>query len=83
MDAIEGFPAKLKTVVQHMLISPHANTNSVPQAPMIREALAFHYMDDLDPSSPPPAPLSPLIRRTEWSAYSGALGRKFLRLDQF
>src|SRR5258705_13841913 len=49
MDAIEGFPEKLKTVVQHILISHHGEYEfGSPKLPMIREALAFHYMDDLD-----------------------------------
>src|SRR5262249_38493598 len=55
-----------------------------PKLPMIREALAFHYMDDLD--SKMGAIRSALAvdsGEPDWSAYSGALGRKFLRLDKF
>src|SRR5579863_7939215 len=49
MNAIEGFPAKLKTVVLHLLISHHGQYEfGSPKLPMIREALAFHYMDDMD-----------------------------------
>src|SRR5258708_3623843 len=45
MDAIHGFPANLKTVVQHLLISHHCQYEfSSPKLPMIREAMAFHYM---------------------------------------
>src|SRR5438067_10437273 len=40
MDAIEGFSANLKTVVQHLLISHHGQHQFVyPKLPMIREAL--------------------------------------------
>ncbi len=47
--AIAGFPAPLKTVVQHMLISHHGQYEfGSPKLPMIREAMVFHYMDDLD-----------------------------------
>jgi 3'-5' exoribonuclease len=85
MNAIEGFPANLKTVVQHMLISHHGEYEfGSPKLPMIREALVFHYMDDLD--SKLAAVRSALATDTgdpEWSAYSGALGRKFLRLGEF
>jgi len=36
-------------VVQHILISHHGEYEfGSPKLPMIREALAFHYMDDLD-----------------------------------
>src|SRR6202165_4871701 len=69
MDAIEGFPANLKTVVQHMLISHHGQYEfGSPKLPMIREAMAFHYMHDLDSKLP---------------AVRAALAGKFLRLDQF
>jgi 3'-5' exoribonuclease len=85
MDAIEGFPANLKIVVQHMLISHHGQYEfGSPKLPMIREALAFHYMDDLDSKlAAARAALALDTGEPEWSAYSGALGRKFLRLDQF
>jgi 3'-5' exoribonuclease len=85
MDAIEGFPPALKTVVQHVLISHHGQYEfGSPKLPMIREALVFHYLDDLD--SKLAAVRSALAAESgdeEWSAFSGALGRKFLRLDQF
>jgi 3'-5' exoribonuclease len=85
IDAIEGFPANLKTVVQHMLISHHGQYEfGSPKLPMIREAMAFHYMDDLDSKlAAVRAAMALDTGEPEWSAYSGALGRKFLRLDQF
>jgi 3'-5' exoribonuclease len=85
MDAIEGFPANLKTVVQHLLISHHGQYEfGSPKLPMIREAMAFHYMDDLDSKlAAVRAALAIDTGEPEWSAYSGALGRKFLRLDEF
>ena len=85
MDAIEGFPANLKTVVQHLLISHHGQYEfGSPKLPMIREALAFHYLDDLDSKlAAARAALAVDSGEPEWSAYSGALGRKFLRLDRF
>jgi len=85
MDAIAGLPPNLKTVVQHLLISHHGEYEfGSPKLPMIREALVFHYLDDLD--SKLAAVRSALAidsGEPEWSVYSGALGRKFLRLDQF
>jgi len=85
MNAIEGFPEKLKTVVQHLLISHHGQYEfGSPKLPMIREALVFHYLDDLDSKlAAVRAALAVDSGEPEWSAYSGALGRKFLRLDQF
>ena len=85
MDVIEGFPGNLKTVVQHLLISHHGQYEfGSPKLPMIREALVFHYLDDLDSKlAAARAALALDSGEPEWSAYSGALGRKFLRLEQF
>jgi 3'-5' exoribonuclease len=85
MDGIAGFPAPLKTVVQHMLISHHGQYEfGSPKLPMIREAIVFHYMDDLDSKmAAVRAALSSGAGDDQWSAYSNALGRKFLRLEEF
>src|SRR5947207_14453984 len=85
INKIEGFPPALKTVVQHILISHHGQYEfGSPKLPMIREAMAFHYMDDLDSKlAAVRAALAVDSGDPEWSAYSGALGRKFLRLDEF
>jgi 3'-5' exoribonuclease len=85
MEEIERFPAKLKAVVQHILISHHGQYEfGSPKLPMIREALVFHYLDDMD--SKVAAVRSAMTIESgedQWSAYSGALGRKFLRLDRY
>jgi 3'-5' exoribonuclease len=85
MDSIGGFPAPLKTAVQHMLISHHGQYEfGSPKLPMIREAMVFHYMDDLDSKmAAVRAALGSGAGDDQWSAYSTALGRKFLRLEEF
>jgi 3'-5' exoribonuclease len=85
MDSIAGFPPNLKTVVQHMLISHHGEYEfGSPKLPMIREAMVFHYMDDMDSKlAAVRAALATPSGEDDWSAYIGALGRKFLRLDDF
>jgi 3'-5' exoribonuclease len=85
MDEIPGFPEKLKTVVQHILISHHGEYEfGSPKLPMIREALVFHFMDDMDSKmAAVRAALAIDSGDAEWSAFSGALGRKFLRLEKF
>jgi len=85
MDAIEGFPPALKTVVQHLLISHHGEYEfGSPKLPMIREALVFHYLDDLDSKmAAVRAALASPGAEDGWSAFSPALGRKFLKLDEF
>jgi 3'-5' exoribonuclease len=85
IDKIEGFPPPLKTVVQHLLISHHGEYEfGSPKLPMIREALVFHYLDDLDSKiAAVRVALATPSGDDEWSVYSGALGRKFLKLDEF
>jgi len=85
MDALEGFPANLKTVVQHLLISHHGQYEfGSPKLPMIREAMVFHYLDDMDSKmAAARAALATESGEEQWSTYSPALGRKFLRLDEF
>jgi len=85
MDAIEGFPPALKTVVQHILISHHGQYEfGSPTLPMIREAMVFHYLDDLDSKlAAVRAALAGASGEDDWSAYSAALGRRFLKLDEF
>lgn len=85
MAKIEGFPPELKAVVQHLLISHHGEYEfGSPKLPMIREALVFHYLDDLDSKvAAARAALAVESGEEEWSAYSGALQRKFLRLDRY
>jgi hypothetical protein len=51
---------------------------------MIREAMVFHYLDDLDSKmAAVRVALASGAGDEEWSAYSGALGRKFLKLGAF
>jgi len=85
MNTIAGFPANLKTVVQHLLISHHGQYEfGSPKLPMIREAMVFHYLDDLDSKmAAVRASLATDSGEDEWSTYSPALGRKFLKLDAF
>jgi 3'-5' exoribonuclease len=85
IDKIDGFPPQLKTVVQHLLISHHGQYEfGSPKLPMIREAMVFHYLDDLDSKlAAVRAALATPSGDDEWSAYSTALGRRFLKLDEF
>ena len=85
MDAIEGFPDAWRTVVRHLLISHHGQYEfGSPKLPMIREALVFHYLDDLDSKlAAVRAALASGSGDPEWTEWSAALERRFLRLDEF
>jgi len=49
MDAIPGFPPRLKTLVLHVILSHHGKLEfGSPKLPMIPEALVLNFLDDLD-----------------------------------
>ncbi len=49
MDGLPSFPAKLKVLVLHMILSHHGKLEfGSPKLPMIPEALALNFLDDLD-----------------------------------
>jgi 3'-5' exoribonuclease len=85
MDAIPEFPAELKTLVKHLLISHHGQYEfGSPKLPMTREALALSFLDDLDSKmGAARAALAADSGDEMWSAYVQALGRRFLRVDVF
>jgi 3'-5' exoribonuclease len=85
MDGIPGFPAELKTLLKHMLISHHGQYEfGSPKLPMTREALVFSFLDDLDSKmGAARAALAADSGDELWSAYVQALGRKFLRPEIF
>ncbi len=85
IDAIEGFPSDLKTLVLHMLASHHGQYEfGSPKLPMFREALMLHYLDDLDSKmAAVRAALASDKGEGNWTAFSGALERRFLRVDLF
>ena len=48
-DEIEGFPPRLKTLLLHLVLSHHGKLEfGSPKQPLFAEALALHYIDDLD-----------------------------------
>jgi 3'-5' exoribonuclease len=49
MDGLPSFPPKLKTLVLHLILSHHGKLEfGSPKLPMIPEALALNFLDDLD-----------------------------------
>jgi len=85
IDAIEGFPPALKALVQHMLIAHHGKYEfGSPKLPMFREALLLHYLDDLDSKmAAVRSALESGAGEGNWTAFSGALERRFLRSERF
>src|SRR5579862_4163411 len=85
MNGIEGFPPDYKTLVKHLLISHHGEYEfGSPKLPMFREALVLHYLDNLDSKmGAARAVLAAEGGDSGWTAFSAALNRRLLRLDQF
>jgi len=49
IDALPDFPSRLRTLVLHMILSHHGKLEfGSPKLPMIPEALALNFVDDLD-----------------------------------
>jgi len=48
-DALPDFPPKLRTLVEHMIVSHHGELEfGSPKIPVFPEALLFHHLDNLD-----------------------------------
>lgn len=49
MDQIPDFPARLRTLLEHMIISHHGELEfGSPKVPLFPEALLLHHLDNLD-----------------------------------
>ena len=85
MDAIEGFPVELRTLVLHMLASHHGKLEfGSPKLPQFREAVLFNYLDELD------SRIGAMRRALdspggegEWTGFAPALERRLLRVDRY
>ncbi len=83
---LPDFPAELKTLLEHMIISHHGQYDfGSPKLPMFPEALMLHYLDDLD--SKMEAMRAHFEREAElegpWTGYNGSLGRPLLDSRKF
>ena len=83
---ILDFPAELKILVEHLIISHHGHYEfGSPKLPMFPEALMLHYMDDLD--SKMEAMRAQFERESgfdsPWTSYNSSLGRPLLNTEKF
>ncbi|MGA2965535.1 MAG: OB-fold nucleic acid binding domain-containing protein [Terriglobales bacterium] len=83
---LPDFPAELKTLLEHMIISHHGQYEfGSPKLPMFPEALMLHYLDDLD--SKMEAMRAHFERESElegpWTSYNASLGRPLLDSRKF
>jgi 3'-5' exoribonuclease len=83
---VPGFPANLKSLVEHLIISHHGQYEfGSPKLPMFPEALLLHYMDDLD--SKMESMRANFEKEAElespWTGYNPSLGRPLLNTQKF
>jgi 3'-5' exoribonuclease len=83
---IPGFPAELKTLLEHLIISHHGQYEfGSPKLPMFPEAVMLHYLDDLD--SKMEAIRAHFEREAgldgPWSSYNPSLQRPLLDSRKF
>jgi 3'-5' exoribonuclease len=86
VDQVPGFPADLKTLLEHLIISHHGEYEfGSPKLPMFPEALLLHYLDDLD--SKMEAMRAQFVRDGDlegvWTSYNSSLGRPLLNSAKF
>ena len=86
LEKLPGFPAELKTLLEHLIISHHGQYEfGSPKLPMFPEALMLHYLDDLD--SKMEAMRAQLERdlgmEGAWTTYNASLGRPVLNSAKF
>ena len=86
LAALPDFPAELKTLIEHMIISHHGQYDfGSPKLPMFPEALLLHYLDDLD--SKMEAMRAHFQREANlespWTSYNPSLGRPLLDSRKF
>ena len=80
----EPFPARLAVQLKHMIVSHHGRLEfGSPKVPMTLEAVALHYLDDLDAKL---YGFEQLMREdanpdSPWTVYHPQLGRKLFKSD--
>lgn len=79
-DEIGGFPPRLKTLLLHLVLSHHGKLEfGSPQLPVFPEALALHFIDDLDAKLEMMRQArAGIVEGSAWSGFHHALGRSIL-----
>lgn len=78
----EAFPRELALRIKHMIVSHHGEYEfGSPKLPMTLEAIALHYLDNLDAKL---YSVGQMLREdmnsdSPWTSYNQAMGRKFYK----
>jgi 3'-5' exoribonuclease len=80
------FPAKLRVLVEHMLVSHHGELEyGSPKVPLFPEALLLHHLDNLDSKMECMRGMVAKDRHVDgcWTAYSPSLERSVLKKSRY
>ena len=86
LRAIPDFPARLRTLLEHMVISHHGELEfGSPKVPMFPEALLLHHLDNLDSKMECMRAFLEKDRHVEgcWTGYSNSLERTVLKKARY
>jgi 3'-5' exoribonuclease len=83
--AIPSFPPPLAMLVEHLILSHHGSYEfGSPSLPQIREAVALHFLDDMDSKMGAiRATLDSAEGDADWTARNPSLRRSLLRTEKF
>jgi len=83
---LPDFPPRLRTLVEHMIISHHGQLDfGSPKTPVFPEAMLLHYLDDLDSKMECMRHLLETDRQLEgnFTSYCSPLDRMLLKKDKY
>ncbi len=84
--AVDGFPPKLRTLLEHMILSHHGQFEfGSPKAPMFPEALLLHHLDNLDSKMESMRYSLEKDRGFDgyWTSYNAALDRQVFKSQKY
>lgn len=82
----QGFPEKLRNLVEHMILSHHGQLEyGSPKLPVFPEALLLHHLDNLDSKMEAMRVAIERDRSTpgDWTGYNAALERSMLDKEKY
>ncbi len=84
-STLADFPPKLKTLVEHLILSHHGKYEfGSPKLPSFPEALLLHYLDDMDSKlESMRAEISADQNDRDWTPYNRSLERSLLKKERF
>jgi 3'-5' exoribonuclease len=86
LHGIPGFPAPLRNLVEHIVISHHGKLEfGSPKLPQFPEAILLHYLDDMDSKMESMRSLIESDKQSdaEFTTYNAALERTVLKKNQY